>query len=250
MNFTYRGYERLIQTIKNNDFKIVKYTETGKHEKEVILRHDVDVSLEKALDFAYFEAEIGVQSTYYILLSSNLYNIMSKKSMECIKKIYELGHSIGLHFDETKYQKKVCVGGVYNPSTIKNYIIKEKNIMESVFEEIPIESVSMHIPSQDTLKANLTFESGFINSYSEEYFKCYKYVSDSEMRWREDVDYIVRSGKYKKLHILTHPIWYDYDNLNKQEKVLNYLKVKKQGAFNEMCIIVPGIDKAISLNAF
>ncbi len=103
MDFTYSGYKDLIQKIRNNDFEIIKYTETGQYEKEVILRHDVDVSLEKALEFAYFEAELNIQSTYYILLSSNLYNIMSKKSTECIKKIYEFGHSIGLHFDETKY---------------------------------------------------------------------------------------------------------------------------------------------------
>ncbi len=122
--------------------------------------------------------------------------------------------------------------------------------METVFDGIPVESVSMHIPSQDTLKANLTFESGFINSYSEEYFKNYKYVSDSEMRWREDVDDIVCSGKYKKLHILTHPIWYDFYNIDKQEKVLNYLKTKKQNTFNEVSIIVPGIDKKIMLDDF
>lgn len=161
MDFTYSGYKDLIQKIRNNDFEIIKYTETGQYEKEVILRHDVDVSLEKALEFAYFEAELNIQSTYYILLSSNLYNIMSKKSTECIKKIYEFGHSIGLHFDETKYQKSI--GKVYNPSIIKSCIIKEKDIMETVFDGIPVESVSMHIPSQDTLKANLTFESGFIN---------------------------------------------------------------------------------------
>ncbi len=248
MDFTYSGYKDLIQKIRNNDFEIIKYTETGQYEKEVILRHDVDVSLEKALEFAYFEAELNIQSTYYILLSSNLYNIMSKKSTECIKKIYEFGHSIGLHFDETKYQKSI--GKVYNPSIIKSCIIKEKDIMETVFDGIPVESVSMHIPSQDTLKANLTFESGFINSYSEEYFKNYKYVSDSEMRWREDVDDIVCSGKYKKLHILTHPIWYDFYNIDKQEKVLNYLKTKKQNTFNEVSIIVPGIDKKIMLDDF
>lgn len=70
------------------------------------------------------------------------------------------------------------------------------------------------------------------------------------MRWREDVDDIVCSGKYKKLHILTHPIWYDFYNIDKQEKVLNYLKTKKQNTFNEVSIIVPGIDKKIMLDDF
>lgn len=42
----------------------------------------------------------------------------------------------------------------------------------------------------------------------EKIFKEFKYVSDSRRRWREDVMEIIQSGKYDKLHILTHAFWY------------------------------------------
>jgi hypothetical protein len=37
-----------------------------------------------------------------------------------------------------------------------------------------------------------------------------KYVSDSRRRWREDVQAVVSSGQYKRLHMLVHPVWYEH----------------------------------------
>lgn len=49
---------------------------------------------------------------------------------------------------------------------------------------------------------------GMVNAYSGTYFKKMKYVSDSRRHWRENVDEIVESERYPRLHILTHPFWY------------------------------------------
>jgi hypothetical protein len=37
-----------------------------------------------------------------------------------------------------------------------------------------------------------------------------KYVSDSRRRWREDVDSIAAEGQYKRINLLTHPVWYNH----------------------------------------
>ena len=65
----------------------------------------------------------------------------------------------------------------------------------------------MHRPSKRTLESDYSF-GGLVNSYSKVFFNDFKYLSDSRMRWREDVDSIVVAGEYKALHILTHPIWH------------------------------------------
>lgn len=47
------------------------------------------------------------------------------------------------------------------------------------------------------------------------YFRKFKYLSDSRHRWREPIDEIIDKG-YRRLHILTHPFWY-----NEEEKDLH-----------------------------
>lgn len=199
MRFTYDSYSNLILALKKNNYLFAKYNDCDNHKKCVILRHDIDTSLEKAVKLAKLESEMGVNSTYFILLSSEFYNVLSKDSHEKVKEIQNMGHDIGLHFDELNYDK-TCRKG------IQSLIIKEVCILEEILQT-KIKSVSMHRPSQETLEADYDL-SPVINSYGKKFFKEFKYVSDSRRRWREDVMEIIQSGKYDKLHILTHAFWY------------------------------------------
>lgn len=110
MNFTYQAYATIILTIKKYNYIFTDYSTCDNHKKSVILRHDIDTSLDKAVQLAKLEAELGVKSTYFVLLSSEFYNVMAKESREKIKEIQTAGHEIGLHFDELNY-KKNPVGG-------------------------------------------------------------------------------------------------------------------------------------------
>ena len=217
MKFSYKGYLQFCELIVKNGYHIKNY-----HDKEIqgnkicILRHDIDFSMDKALEMAFFEQNHGIYSTYLILVSSDNYNIFSKKNRNILKKLIQLGHTVGLHFDETVYGKDIP------KEKLIEYIHKEKILLESMVEE-KVRVVSMHEPSNHILDMNLEiFE--MINSYSEKYFHEYKYLSDSMMRWREDAEAIVREGKYQKLHILTHPFW--YRKTEKQRKVIleEYIK--------------------------
>ena len=90
MEFTYEAYKNMILNLRNNEYKVVGYNNDFK-EKTVILRHDIDFSLEKALDIAKLENQLGVFSTFFILLSTDFYNINSIKSLEILKNIIRLG---------------------------------------------------------------------------------------------------------------------------------------------------------------
>jgi hypothetical protein len=103
MNFTYTAYEKMLSLLKENNYEICNYENHQRSNCCVILRHDVDLSLEKALRFAELEFNKGVQSTYFILLSTSFYNLFHRKSNDIIKKIRSMGHEIGLHFDEVNY---------------------------------------------------------------------------------------------------------------------------------------------------
>ena len=195
-DFTYSAYTELIKLIKHNGYSIVFYGDESE-QKKCILRHDIDMSMEKALRMAELEYSLGVKSTYFVLLKTDFYNPFSARSEDMLKRISDMGHTIGLHFDEVAYPH-----GTDIPQAIK----REAGILsQAVGRKITV--VSMHRPSKETLSANYKID-GIINSYSEEYFHNYKYLSDSRRRWRENAEEIIAGGQYQNLHILTHAFWY------------------------------------------
>jgi len=214
MDFTYRGYEDLINLLKQKNYKFTNYKDYRNIARSVIFRHDVDNSLEKALDLAKIENRNNINSTFFILLSTDFYNIFSKRSIGIIDEIIKLGNEIGLHFDEKRYE-------IYDKEKLEYYVEYEKSIIESILG-ITISAVSMHRPSKWILENNIQFER-IINSYSKEFLHDFKYLSDSRMHWREDVLKIIEGEKYDKIHILTHPFWYSEDKREIKDKVNGFI---------------------------
>ena len=92
-------------------------------------------------------------------------NIFSPITSTQVRKIIELGHDIGLHYDA---------------STIKHFKNPDISILDLIkmienFFNIKIYSVSEHYPMRNNSK--LSFD-GYLNAYSNQFFKEYKYLSD------------------------------------------------------------------------
>lgn len=216
MEFTYDAYQHLLKKIRERGYQITDYKNWRKTKRCVILRHDVDNDIEKAVKLAGMEKTVGVVSTYFVLLTSDFYNVFSKKSSDGLKQIAANGHTIGLHFDEVRYSE--LSGDV---GAVKEKIIEEAELLgRAVGEKIDI--VSMHRPSQFVLEADINIP-GMVNSYGKTYFKEFKYLSDSRRRWREPVDEIIESGEYERLHILTHPFWYNETEEELHDSVLDFV---------------------------
>lgn len=215
MKFTYDSYEDLIKLLKEHHYQTANYINYKIYEKSVILRHDVDYDINKALEFARYEQSLGVLSTYFILLGSDFYNLCSKKVFRAVQEIASCGHEIGLHFDETRYGTKTML-------EVGACIENEAKLMEKILQ-LPINTVSMHRPSDEILKANLEFPE-IVNSYGKHFFEEFKYVSDSRMTWREDIYRIIKKKEKKHLHILTHPFWYEEEEERIGIKLERFLK--------------------------
>ncbi|MBS5386571.1 MAG: hypothetical protein KHY31_04250 [Clostridiales bacterium] len=212
MKFTLQAYRELLKLIKQKKYQICNYHDYLREDKFVILRHDVDFDLKKAAKFAKLEMEMGVKSVYFILISSDFYNVLSSYNYNCIGEIISYGHEIGLHFDETKY------AGM-DMKQIKVAIYEEVKLLEAMIGQ-RIETVSMHRPSKEMLESDLELDY-VINTYGKAFFKDIKYISDARMNWREDVIQILTREENKKIQLLTHPFWYSEeertitDNLKK-----------------------------------
>lgn len=217
MNFTYEEYRKILILLKENNYTDIFYDE-DKLGRKVILRHDIDYSLDKALKIAILENELGFKSTYFILLTSDFYNVYSKKSVRIIRNIMNLNHRIGLHYDETKYD-------IVDDEGLITTITKEAKLFSEMLE-LEINVMSMHRPSKKLLEKNLNINN-VINSYSKKYFEDMKYISDSRMYWREDPFAIINSNEYEKLHILTHPFWYSDKVESRKEKILKFIEQAK-----------------------
>lgn len=92
-------------------------------------------------------------------------------------------------------------------------------------DEITIKCIADHIPTQDRL-GGVAIYPGLLDAYSSEYFVDCKYLSDSDMCWREDVYEIVKSKKFSQIQILTHPIWYNDTELSKEDILTRLIYLK------------------------
>jgi len=151
----------------------------------VILRHDMDYDIDKAVEMLKFEHELGICSTYFVLLTSDFDNVFSKSSVQKLLKIINNGHELGLHFDEMRYSR-------YTVEEMCRNILNEAEILQNAVNA-KIAVVSMHRPSEKTLDADLKIP-GMINSYGHTFFRDFKYLSDSRRRWREPAKEIIENG--------------------------------------------------------
>ncbi len=178
MEFTYSAYKGLIRLLKDEGYMVTNYHDYSACKEEtdiVILRHDIDSCVEKACKMAQLEEELGIRSTYFVLVTSEFYNIAAKRNATMLREIHAMGHEIGLHFDEMCYEGK----------GLDEMVIMAEKEMES----------------------DISFPS-MINSYSSTFYKEFKYLSDSRMHWRENAEEIIKAHNYHCLHILTHAFWY------------------------------------------
>ena len=230
-DFTYAGYKLLLNRLKDGGYDSFSYSGWEGRKKCAILRHDVDYSLAKAERIAEIEHDLGVKSTYYILLTSDLYNVYSKNNAKTIDHLLSLGHDIGLHFDEARYPDAYG-----NAERITELILKEAQIGKQ------INTVSMHRPSRQILDADLEIP-GMINSYGKTFFEEFKYISDSRRRWREPVDEIIKSGKYERLHILTHPFWYNDGKSDIHDCVAGFVNIANTERYDAMSANITDISQ-------
>ena len=63
----------------------------------ILLRHDVDLSLDAALRMADLEADAGAAATYFLMTRSVFYNLASSEGDAALARLRELGHRVGLH---------------------------------------------------------------------------------------------------------------------------------------------------------
>ena len=204
--------------LQDHGYSFCSYENYPRSEKCVIMRHDIDYSIEQAVKLARIENKFGIQSTFFVLLTSDFYNPASSGSYKNLHEILDLGHKVGLHFDETAYS--------YENYRLEYYIRKEARVLSDLLD-LNINAFSLHRPNQRTIETQLKIP-GLVNSYGEEFFHGFKYLSDSRRKWREPVEEIVSSEIFPRLHILTHSFWYHDKNQDIRQTIMDFIYSSKK----------------------
>lgn len=226
MEFTYNAYQNLIKLLREKGYTVCNYHNYSQTARSVILRHDIDMDIGKAVKMGELEAGMGVSSTYFVLVTSNFYNIFSKRSQDMLHQLIALGHEVGLHFDEAKYDA--------GRDDMAEAMEQEAELLGRCLGR-EVTSASMHRPSAATLDADYRIGNGrIVNSYGKEFFHNHKYVSDSRRNWREDVLDIVESGVHDRLHVLTHPFWYGEEEKSAKEELMWFCKSRADICYDDL----------------
>ncbi len=213
-DFTESNYQNILDLIKKN-YNTIIFSDYKKPGKNLLLRHDVDMSIHRAYRLAQIESANNVHATYFFLIHSPYYNIFEGEIYDLSKQIIDLGHEIGLHFDFGFYQRRGL-----DRNTILEYMAFERDTLEKMFKR-PISAFSFHDPSNEVLE-HYTDENycDMINAYSRYLRNNYSYCSDSNGYWRyHRLEDVLVEAKSEKLQVLLHPEWWVPEAMSPRQRI-------------------------------
>jgi hypothetical protein len=175
--FSLEHYGELMDAAKAGGYRFA-FFDAEPEAGDLLLRHDVDLSLDAAVRLAELEAEAGVAATYFLMTQSVFYNLASPEGLRALNRLRELGHGVGLH--------AVWPGAE----------------LDERFDPV----VAWHNPNHDYMSEPLE---GVVNVMQPPFFDQDHYRSDSNQRWRHGCPHEeLARGEFAWLQLLTHPeIW-------------------------------------------
>lgn len=208
VTFTFDWYETFLERLYRQGYSFDSFDQTVS-EGVALLRHDVDWSPRKAVRLAEIEAEMGITSTYFFLVSSPFYNVLNAREREQITHITELGHEIGLHFSTHEHfdsEPDGTTGKSPPDGDLVAAIDRERTLLRMASGVSP-DVVSFHNPPHWVFRKSFD---NFISTYEDRFFEDIAYRADSNQRWREEPPFDETIPP--KLQILTHPVlWGEHD---------------------------------------
>lgn len=182
----------------NNTLSEQELLEKGKH--VCFLRHDIDFSPVNAARMAALENQLGICSTYTVLLGGGYYNPFEKHVRKLIKEIKSYGHEVGLHFDPTMHD-------ISDEASLAEHIKKEASALEDLVAA-PISMFSFHNTTEFSMNCREREYGGLLNAYSNFFHHEVEYTSDSNGYWGYRSWDELLSENHKVIQVLTHPIWW------------------------------------------
>ena len=235
--FSYEGYVDIIERV-NDKLPIVDFSDVliGKLNTFCVVRHDIEFSVDRALELANVESMFGINSTYTVQLRNNTYNALSEKNIESVREIRKLGHSIGLHQNPPQM----------NDVELIEYITKDIETLEHYYG-FEVDRFAFHrCGSNPGILEKYVEVPDKINCYAKEFFHYFSggepdelrvhYLADSNHMWKYGHPLDLDFNEVSKLQLLTHPYSWSLvgiaDNYDNYTKLINERSVELVHSMN------------------
>jgi hypothetical protein len=176
-DFSLRHYGELLEAARAGGYRFAGF-DRAPEAGDLLLRHDVDLSLDAALAMAEVEAAAGAWSTWFLMTRSVFYNLDSSAGERAIDRLRTLGHRVAHH------------------------AVWPDVDLDERFEP----TVAWHNPEPEYMGAPIE---GAANVMTPPWFDPERYRSDSNQRWRHGCPHEgLARVTFDWLQLLVHPeIW-------------------------------------------
>jgi hypothetical protein len=202
-NFSLAHYTELLEAAKTGGYEFAGFDSPPTPGK-LLLRHDVDLSLEAAVKMAEVEAAAGAWSTWFLMTRSAFYNLGSSEGERAIARIRELGgriahHAVWPHVD-----------------------------LDERFEA----TVAWHNPDPEFMTVAVE---GAVNVMAEPWFDPDHYRSDSNQSWRHGCPHEeLAAGRFAWLQLLVHPEIWVYEGATMRETMESFLDANRAAGLERL----------------
>jgi hypothetical protein len=170
----------------------------------LLLRHDVDLALDPALEMAELEADLGIGATYFLMTRSEFYNLDAASGEAALERLRSLGHRIGLH-------------AVYPDANL-----------DGRFDSV----VAWHTPEPEYMTLPID---GAVNVMQPGFFDSEHYRSDSNRHWRHGCPHEqIGRGEFEWLQLLVHPELWVYPGETMREAMLAMLEAERERRLDQL----------------
>ena len=171
---------------------------------DLLLRHDVDLSLAAAVALAEVEADAGAWSTWFMMTRSVFYNLASPEGERALARLRELGGRIAHH------------------AVWPNVDLDER------FERV----VAWHNPEPEYISDTVP---GAQNVMAAPFFSPDHYRSDSNQHWRHGCPHeALARGELEWLQLLIHPEIWVYEGETMGETMRSFLEADRDSRLEHL----------------
>ena len=201
--FDLAHYRELLRSARAGGYRFA-FFDSDPEAGIVLLRHDVDLTLDAALRMAELEAEEEASATYFLMTRSVFYNLASPEGRVAVGRLRELGHRVGLH----AVHPDIDLDGRFDPV------------------------LAWHNPDPEYMSERLD---GIANVMEPRFFTPERYRSDSNQRWRHGCPHEdLAAGRFEWLQLLTHPEIWAYPGATMRETMTAMLDAERQRRIGQL----------------
>ena len=195
--FDLRHYRELLEAARAGGYGFA-FFDRDPRPGDLLLRHDVDLSLDAALELAELEAGAEAPATYFLMTRSVFYNLASPAGERTLARLRELGHRVGLHAVWPRVE------------------------LDERFDPV----VAWHNPDPEYMSTPVD---GAANAMEPRFFSPATYRSDSNQRWRSGCPHEdLAAGRFDWLQLLVHPEIWVYPGTTMRETMLAMLDAERE----------------------